>query len=153
MTQKGSHAHTQGASGFVTHSSLRQAGILPFPGTLPKTTQVPLIFLSYKEFFSIFLSAGIFNFWLSTHSCSCCHQYPLLEGAKFALMFDPSYSSGRSISFINIWAFTQFQEYLKTFQYWVQDTVTYYTLQVSCLWTLQLSDLAKSDKLYSGNFS
>lgn len=50
MTQKGSHAHTQGVSGFVTHSLLRQAGILPFPGTLSKTIQVPLIFYLTRSF-------------------------------------------------------------------------------------------------------
>lgn len=50
MTQKGSHAHTQRVSGFVTHSLLRQAGILPFPGTLSKTIQVPLIFYLTRSF-------------------------------------------------------------------------------------------------------
>lgn len=51
MTQKGSHAHTQGASGFVTHSLLRQAGILPFPGALSKTIQVLLIFFILQGVF------------------------------------------------------------------------------------------------------
>lgn len=50
MTQKGSHAHTQGVSGFVTHSLLRRAGILPFPAALSHTLQVPLVFYLTRSF-------------------------------------------------------------------------------------------------------
>lgn len=108
MPQKGSRAHTPPVSGFVTHSLLRQAGILPFPAALSKTTQVPLIFVLLQGVFSSFLSAGIFD---SAHTAAVAAFSTLLEWASFALMFDPSYSSeGELVPSI-------FE--LKTFQYLV----------------------------------
>lgn len=83
MTQKGSHAHTQGVSGFVTHSLLRQAGILPFPGALSKTIQVPLIFYLTRSFLASFC---LLAFWLSTHSCL---QYPCQKGHNLLSRLTP----------------------------------------------------------------